>query len=183
MSKVGDIITVNGRPERVVELELINDWQTGKPLYTALRTERVDDKTSRRRGEARAMTTSPSTAGLGRMYDVPCNGCTRCCHGDAIRLLPSDDPSNYQTEPHDHIDGELMLAHKPNGDCVYLGATGCTIHPTKPLMCREMDCRRIAQAITWTQARKLGARGSFRMDVWSRGKELLRSNTGTAPRP
>jgi len=41
-----------------------------------------------------------------------------------------------------------------------------------------MDCRRIAQAITWTQARKLNARGVLRMDVWRRGKELLRANAG-----
>ena len=117
-----------------------------------------------------------STAGLERLYDVPCGGCTRCCHNDAVRLLPSDEPSQYQTEPHPYMAGALMLAHAPNGDCVYLGPQGCTIHATKPLMCREMDCRRIAQAITWTKARKLEAKGGLRMDVWRRGKELLRSN-------
>lgn len=117
-----------------------------------------------------------STAGLERLYDVPCGGCTRCCHNDAVRLLPSDESSQYQTEPHPYMPGALMLAHAANGDCVYLGSHGCTIHGTKPLMCREMDCRRIAQAITWTQARKLEARGGLRMDVWRRGKELLRSN-------
>ncbi len=109
------------------------------------------------------------------MYDVPCNGCTKCCHGDAIRLLPQDDATQYQTEPHDWMPGHLMLAHAPNGDCVYLGAGGCTIQSTKPLMCREMDCRRIAQAVTYTQARKMAATGRLRIDVWQRGRELLRS--------
>lgn len=106
-------------------------------------------------------------------YDVPCGGCTRCCRNDSVRLLPDDDPGQYQTQPHPYIPGAKMLAHTQTGDCVYLGPQGCTIHDRKPLMCREMDCRRIAQAITWTQARKLDARGDLRMDVWRRGKELL----------
>ena len=33
------------------------------------------------------------------------------------------------------------LAHKPNGDCVYLGARGCTIHSWRPSLCRAFDCR------------------------------------------
>ena len=110
------------------------------------------------------------------MSDVPCGSCTRCCHGDAVRLLPGDDPQQYQTEPHPIMPGSLMLAHAPNGDCIYLGPQGCSIHETKPLMCKAMDCRRLAQAITWTQARKLHARGALRMDIWERGKGLLRAN-------
>lgn len=108
-------------------------------------------------------------------YTVPCNGCTLCCRGDAIRILPEDDPSRYQTEPHDRMAGHLMLAHKENGDCVYLGARGCTIQEDKPLMCKEMDCRRIATSLSWTQARKMG---NFNIVVWKRGKELLRQKGG-----
>lgn len=104
---------------------------------------------------------------------VPCDGCTRCCHGDAIRLLPGDDTSQYQIEPHPYYPGELMLAHRPNGDCVYLGDDGCTIHSTKPKMCREMDCRNIASALTFTQIRRLdGGRGNL-LQIWKKGKELL----------
>lgn len=102
------------------------------------------------------------------MNSVPCNGCTLCCQGDAIRLLPSDDASQYQTEPHDHYPGQLMLAHKPNRDCVYLGPTGCTIHERKPTMCREMDCRSVRQAIGYTDARRLNV-----MKVWKKGEQLL----------
>ena len=115
---------------------------------------------------------------LRNVHEVSCGGCTRCCHNDAVRLLPSDDLSRYKTAPHPYISEARMLAHAPNGDCVYLGLGGCTIHDTKPMMCREMDCRRIAQAITWTQARKLNARGVLRLDIWRRGKELLRANAG-----
>lgn len=56
-------------------------------------------------------------------------------------------------------------------------------HPDRPTstnmddVFREMDCRRITQAITWTQARKLEARGALRMDIWQRGKELLRMDS------
>lgn len=110
-------------------------------------------------------------------YAVPCNGCTRCCHGDAVRLLPHEDASRWQTEPHPYMPGALMLAHKPNGDCVYLGDSGCTHHEDKPQKCHEMDCRSIAKAMTGTQARKLDARGAMRIEIWQRGRELLRSNT------
>lgn len=98
-----------------------------------------------------------------------------CCHNDMVRLLPGDDPKQYMNERHPLMHGQLMLAHKPNGDCVYLGDNGCTIHDSKPQMCREMDCRRIAKAITWTQARKLEARGGLKMALWRRGKDLMRA--------
>lgn len=108
-------------------------------------------------------------------YHVPCNGCTLCCHGDAIRILPHENHDRWQTETHPTLSGARMLAHRPNGDCVYLGTTGCTIHDDKPQQCREMDCRRIARTLTWTQARKLAATGRFPMAIWRRGRELLRS--------
>lgn len=111
------------------------------------------------------------------MYDVPCNGCTLCCHGDAVRILPHEDASQWQTTTHEVLRDARMLAHRPNGDCVYLGAHGCTIQDSKPQMCREMDCRRIAQAITWTQARKLEARGQLKFEVWRRGRDLLRDES------
>lgn len=109
------------------------------------------------------------------IYTVPCNGCTRCCHGDAIRLLPEDDSSSYKTVPHDRMIGHLMLAHKENGECFYLGESGCTIQDSKPLMCKEMDCRTIANAFTFTEARQMAKRGLLPIEIWRRGKELLRS--------
>lgn len=108
-------------------------------------------------------------------YAVPCNGCTACCHGDAVRILPHEDASRWQTEPHSYMAGALMLAHKPNGDCVYLDG-GCTRQADKPQQCHEMDCRRIAQAVTKAQAKKLDARGGMKIEIWRRGHELLRSN-------
>lgn len=108
------------------------------------------------------------------IYDVPCNGCTLCCHNDAIRILPHEDAAKWQTVPHDRIPGARMLAHKPNGDCVYLGERGCTIQHDKPQMCYEMDCRLLARRISWTQVRKLNTDGAFPLAVWKRGRELLK---------
>lgn len=105
------------------------------------------------------------------MSFVPCNGCTLCCQGDAIRLLPGDDPTQYETEPHVHYRDQLMLAHKPNGDCVYLGESGCTIHDRSPQMCREMDCRNIRRSIGYTEARRLNV-----IRVWERGAYLLKKS-------
>ena len=108
------------------------------------------------------------------LYDVPCNGCTLCCHGDAVRILPHEDPARWLTEPHEYVEGARMLAHQANGDCIYLGPTGCTQHHDKPQQCREMDCRRLAEKFTFTQARKLSARRVLPIAVWNRGRELLK---------
>ena len=104
---------------------------------------------------------------------VPCNGCTRCCRGDVVRLLPGDDPSQCQTTPHPRLPGHLALARNANGDCVYLTDAGCGIRGRAPRMCQEMDCRVIAQRLTYTQARKI--RG-LPMPVYNRGRELLRQD-------
>ncbi len=50
----------------------------------------------------------------------------------------------YETEDvHDHRRNRMAkaLAHKPNGDCIYLGPQGCTIHTWWPSLCRIFDCR------------------------------------------
>jgi hypothetical protein len=73
---------------------------------------------------------------------VPCGNCTVCCQGNLIYLHPEcgDDASLYKTEP--ASDGRTMLAHKPNGDCIYLDRKeGCTIYDRRPTICRELDCR------------------------------------------
>ena len=35
-----------------------------------------------------------------------------------------------------------LLATEANGQCVYLGASGCTIYERRPLLCRSFDCRK-----------------------------------------
>ena len=99
---------------------------------------------------------------------VPCNGCTLCCHKDAVRLLPGDS-QNYLIQHHPIILGAVALAHKPNGDCVYLTDKGCSIHYRRPTMCREMDCRNIAISFTKKQLMRM----NIKIDVWEQGKKLL----------
>jgi Fe-S-cluster containining protein len=36
----------------------------------------------------------------------------------------------------------FLLATEANGQCVYLGATGCTIYDRRPILCRSFDCRK-----------------------------------------
>ena len=104
---------------------------------------------------------------------VPCNGCTICCQGDAIRLEADDKASDYQTEPHPYIPGALMLAHKPNGECVYLNERGCSIHGRAPALCRIADCRSLALCLDYETARQLHLMGRLDIRVWQQGRKLL----------
>lgn len=56
-----------------------------------------------------------------------------------------DDVGSYQVRVTAHPDtGEavFLLATKGNGECVYLGESGCTIYERRPLLCRSFDCRK-----------------------------------------
>jgi uncharacterized protein len=61
----------------------------------------------------------------------------------------------------------LALKRKANGDCYYLGPTGCTIHDRAPALCREFDCRTLFTALTRQERRPIeqvngaNARGIF----------------------
>lgn len=81
------------------------------------------------------------------MASVPCNGCTVCCRKELIFLHPEhgDDITAYDAEPATNpITGKRGFAvrQRPDGACVYLGETGCTIHDRAPAICRVFDCRR-----------------------------------------
>lgn len=104
---------------------------------------------------------------------VPCNGCTLCCKGDAIRLTEEDNLSNFLTEPHPFIQGALMLAHKPNGDCIYLNESGCGIHDSAPSLCRSADCRSIALKYDFDTAMQLHKMKRIDIRVWDKGNDLL----------
>lgn len=110
--------------------------------------------------------------------NVPCNGCTACCHDDVIFLHPDfgDDPSQYQTRELT-IRGEthIVLAKDPTGKhCVYLGRNGCTIHDRAPAVCREFDCAGLVKKAGSAEVRRLVKRGLMDKAVAQRGKELLR---------
>ena len=105
---------------------------------------------------------------------VPCDGCFLCCKGDAIRLTEEDNPDDYITEAHPYIPGALMLAHKQNGDCIYLVDSGCSIHDHEPLLCRNADCRSIALKYNFSTAMRLHQMKRIDIRVWDKGNELLK---------
>lgn len=108
-------------------------------------------------------------------FDVPCDGCTLCCKGDAVRILPHEPQDKWQTEPHPYKAGARMIAHKPNGDCFYLGESGCTIQHDKPQQCWEMDCRRVALGIpSKSVLKRLVHQGAVNPAVHQRGLELAK---------
>lgn len=66
-----------------------------------------------------------------------------------------------------------MLAHKPDGTCIYLGENGCSIHGNAPALCREFDCRRLVKQMGYTKARKVVKQGLLGAGVFRRGLELI----------
>lgn len=102
------------------------------------------------------------------MSNVPCNGCRKCCIGDAVRVLPGEDFTRWETEPHPSMPGQRMLAHKDSGECIYLGESGCTIHDDKPRQCRQMDCRNITRQVPFKTAKDAGI-----LHIWKQGKKLI----------
>lgn len=86
---------------------------------------------------------------------VPCGTCTECCKGDAIFIHPEcgDIATDYLTEEYM---GRTILQHKINGDCIYLGNSGCTIHDRRPTICRELDCRELVDAAGAKRLNEMG---------------------------
>ena len=80
-----------------------------------------------------------------------CNGCTACCRGDRIHLLPGDDPANFETVPRD---GKRFL-RQIDGECIYLTDEGCAIYDRQPLMCRQFNCVSYFKMKTRQQRRAL----------------------------
>lgn len=110
--------------------------------------------------------------------DVPCNGCTACCKRDLLFLHPElgDKPETYEYEhvynPVYKREG-LALKHKPNGDCVYLGPDGCTIHERAPAICREFDCRRFYLRLSRPERRRGVREGYLSKEVLDAAKARL----------
>ena len=77
---------------------------------------------------------------------VPCGSCTECCKSNqGLFLHPEqgDDVESYEFRV--EVDRErnpvFLLSTTPDGACVYLGPSGCTIYERRPLLCRSFDCR------------------------------------------
>ena len=86
-----------------------------------------------------------------------CHGCTACCRETTIQLTPDDLARLHEQRWDQHPEyrgvrtvrratwfaGQPVLAHQPDGSCVFLTAAGrCRIHElhgpdAKPFMCRQ----------------------------------------------
>lgn len=107
---------------------------------------------------------------------VPCGGCTACCHDDLIMLHPEsgDRADLYATMPAvSPVTGRpgLALRRAPDGACIYLDRrAGCTIHATRPAVCRAFDCRLVWLKLGAARARKFVARGVLGQAVVEAGR-------------
>ena len=109
---------------------------------------------------------------------VPCNGCRACCINDMIILHPEhgDRAADFQTVACRHpLTGKpaLMLDHKPNGECVYLGEGGCTIHERAPAICREYDCRKQYLSMSRPERRRAIRAGLMDQTKFDAGRDRV----------
>lgn len=110
--------------------------------------------------------------------DVPCGKCTLCCR-TLIVPLALEEFEQYQwgwvvTRDNKRLGRALM--RKPNGDCVYLGEEGCTIHGRAPHACQRFDCRDLITKMG-RDARRLAIKeGSLPKELFDRGREMLEAS-------
>jgi Fe-S-cluster containining protein len=93
-----------------------------------------------------------------------------------VPIGPHDDAAQYQTATC-YTPGAppyLILDRRDNGECVYLGAEGCTIWHRAPQACRAFDCREYFASKSRNERRDLMKRDSATGPLFERGRELLK---------
>ncbi len=111
---------------------------------------------------------------------VPCDSCTACCRGRAIRPLYSERGDAVETYVHQYVEGIPVLAWNSNGDCIYVSPEGCTIHTRRPALCRGYDCRvaylNLTRRQRWVDVRKR----PYQKAIYAAARKLLKEATGEA---
>lgn len=77
-------------------------------------------------------------------FSYTCHACKRCCRNKAIRVNPYEilrlarrlKISTTQFIERNTEAGGTVLRSRDDGNCVFLGEVGCTVHPDRPLACR-----------------------------------------------
>jgi Fe-S-cluster containining protein len=110
---------------------------------------------------------------------VACGTCTACCRsGEAIILAPQhgDDLLAYTTvDVVNPRTGDRLKAIPclPDGRCIYLGESGCTIYERRPKMCRVFSCvlwvERVRASTTRAVRRRELKQGLLDQAVWKAG--------------
>lgn len=110
--------------------------------------------------------------------NVPCGSCRLCCRSDVIMLFPDEGDI---IESYEHAVVELpegrgaILKKGADGNCIYLGPDGCTIHDRAPLICRMFDCRRWFLSKTRNDRRALIKAGIADADIFEAGRKRVAS--------
>jgi len=110
--------------------------------------------------------------------NVPCGDCRLCCRGDVIMLLPEqgDVVESYQHIVVDLPEGRgAIVAKGADGNCIYLGMNGCTIHERAPFICRIFDCRRWFLSRTRRERRMMVKAGVADAAIFEAGRKRLSS--------
>lgn len=113
--------------------------------------------------------------------DVPCGSCKRCCRGNSTVMLLPQEGDVVESYEHEIMDlpgagRGAVLKRQPNGDCVYLGENGCTIHDRAPSVCRVFDCRGAYLAFMdhpRHERRMMVSRGYIDREILAVGKTML----------
>jgi Fe-S-cluster containining protein len=129
---------------------------------------------------------------VGRVLDipapqsakVPCGSCRRCCQTNSIVMLLPQHGDVVESYEHELVDlpgagRGPILKRRPNGDCIYLGQHGCTIHDRAPVICRVFDCRTAFLAFNEhapSDRRRMIKGGMVEKQILDRGRELLEEN-------
>lgn len=111
---------------------------------------------------------------------VKCGTCTACCRRELVLLVDGDDASLYpeaqvlaMENPLTGAPSCVVIPHKEDGGCIYLGDNGCTIYDKRPKMCRVFSCvgfvERVLQNTTRAERRRDLKSGELDTDVWEAG--------------
>lgn len=112
---------------------------------------------------------------------VPCGSCRRCCRGNSIVMLLAHEGDAVETYQHEIVDlpgagRGPILKRKENGDCIYLGEQGCTIHGRAPVICKVFDCRNAYMAFMQhapSDRRRMIKARAVDKEILDRGRDLL----------
>ena len=107
--------------------------------------------------------------------------CTECCRSNQCLFLHPEQGDQMESYQHrvkaDQPTGKpvFLLATEANGQCVYLGASGCTIYDRRPLLCRSFDCRKHYLIIPGQDRDNLVRLGLSSRAVFNAGRARLKS--------
>lgn len=81
--------------------------------------------------------------------DVPCGSCRACCYYAEVEVTPAQESPEalaHLDVVRNAKDNGWALRKKPDGSCVHLDDTGCSVRAHRPLACRHYDCRLYAMS-------------------------------------